>query len=97
MLFKALLLLGAALAATAVISYVYFAVNMQAGDKRFGFTLLFTGLLSVPLVYHLVVGDYLTVLSYKTLLMLYIPAIFLWSRVDLLKRARTLVDDEDLL
>ncbi|MEI3579601.1 MAG: hypothetical protein V8Q30_06330 [Acutalibacteraceae bacterium] len=57
MLIKVLLLLCGVLAVTGVIQYVYYSVNMQAGANRFVFTLGFTVLLAVPLIYHLMMGD----------------------------------------
>ena len=97
MIFKALLLLGVVLAVTAIITYGRFAVHMQAGANRFVFTLGFTLVLSIPLLYHLFLGDYLDVISYKTLLILYVPVAFLWYRIEVLKHAKHLVDAEDLL
>ena len=57
MLIKVLLLLCGVLAVTGIIQYVYYSVNMQSGANRFVFTLGFTVLLAVPLIYHLMMGD----------------------------------------
>ena len=97
MLIKVLLLLCGVLAVTGVIQYVYYSVNMQSGANRFAFTLGFTVLLAVPLIYHLLVGDAFQLTPFKLILMAYVPVAFFWLRLDLMRKAYAVQDDEDLL
>ena len=97
MLIKVLLLLCGALAVTGVIQYVYYSVNMQSGANRFAFTLGFTILLAVPLIYHLFVGDASQLTPFKLILMAYIPVTFFWMRLELLRRLPNIRDDDELL
>ena len=83
MLIKVLLLLCGVMAITGVIQYIYYSVNMQAGANRFAFTLGFTVLLAVT--------------PFKLILMAYIPVAFFWVRLDLLRKAYAVRDDEELL
>ena len=94
---KAILVLGVALAITALVLYVMYAVRLQAGWKSFAGTAVCTALLSVPLMYHLYQGDFWQIVSWKTVIMLYAPVVYLLFHVDMLKRAKTLKDDEELL
>ena len=97
MLIKVLLLLCGVLAVTGIIQYVYYSVNMQSGANRFVFTLGFTVLLAVPLIYHLMMGDAAQLSPFKLILMAYIPVAFFWVRLDLLRKAYAVRDDEELL
>lgn len=97
MLIKLLLLMSVVLAVTGMVLYVYYSVNMQAGVNRFAFTLAFTALLSVPLIYHLIVGDAEQLTPFKLILMAYIPVAFFWVRLELLRKAYAVRDDEELL
>lgn len=97
MLIKVLLLLCGVMVITGVIQYIYYSVNMQAGANRFAFTLGFTVLLAVPLIYHLMIGDVTQLTPFKLILMAYIPVAFFWVRLDLLRKAYAVRDDEELL
>ena len=97
MLIKVLLLLCGVMAITGVIQYIYYSVNMQAGANRFAFTLGFTVLLAVPLIYHLMMGDAAQLTPFKLILMAYIPVAFFRVRLDLLRKAYAVRDDEELL
>ena len=97
MIIKVLLLLCGVMAITGVIQYIYYSVNMQAGANRFVFTLGFTVLLAVPLIYHLMIGEVTQLTPFKLILMAYIPVAFFWVRLDLLRKAYAVRDDEELL
>ena len=97
MLIKVLLLLCGVLAVTGIIQYVYYSVNMQSGANRFVFTLGFTVLLAVPLIYHLMMGDAAQLTPFKLILMAYIPVAFFWVRLELLRKDYAVRDDEELL
>ena len=97
MLIKLLLLISVVLAVTGMVLYVYYSVNMQTGANRFAFTLAFTALLAVPLIYHLIVGDAEQLTPFKLILMAYIPVTFFWFRLDLLRKTKEVQDDEELL
>ena len=97
MLIKVLLLLCGVLAVTGIIQYVYYSVNMQSGANRFVFTLGFTVLLAVPLIYHLMMGDAAQLTPFKLILMAYIPVALFWVRLELLRKAYAVRDDEELL
>lgn len=97
MLIKVLLLLCGVMAITGVIQYIYYSVNMQAGANRFVFTLGFTVLLAVPLIYHLMMGDVAQLTPFKLILMAYIPVTFFWIRLEFLRRSQAVHDDEELL
>ena len=93
MLIKLLLLISVVLAVTGMVLYVYYSVNAN----RFAFTLAFTALLAVPLIYHLIVGDAEQLTPFKLILMAYIPVTFFWYRLDLLRKTKEVQDDEELL
>ena len=97
MLIKVLLLLSGVLAVTGMIQYVYYSVNMQLGANRFAFTLGFTIMLAVPLIYHLFMGDVFQLTPFKVVLMAYIPVAFFWLRLELLRRLPNIRDDDELL
>ena len=97
MLIKVLLLLCGVLVVTGVVQYVYYSVNMQSGSNRFALTLGFTVLLAVPLIYHVFAGDAMQLTPFKLLLMAYVPVAFFWFRLDLMRKAYAVRDDDDLI
>ena len=69
-------------------------VHLLLGE--YVFTLGFTVLLAVPLIYHLMMGDVTQLTPFKLILMAYIPVTFFWIRLEFLRRSQAVHDDEEL-